>query len=201
MHTHHVVIILVLLITGMSEVIAQDKGKVVTPNGEMPNVPGLEEKIERLQRLLENPDFLKLKVSHVKSKPIKDEENLIRDYKTGSEIGFELVVTNTSTEPFNIAFSDFLKQTRPHLAKDGRVIHYHKKAAEAVRLNDVLMDRIYGLTVWLYPDKPQSIGVLKLSNWYEPLEPGTYELTIKNRLTRRGKWIEAPTMTFKVIPE
>jgi len=41
---------------------------------------------------------------------------------------------------------------------------------------------------------------LQLRDWYEPLEPGHYQLSIKHRFEIGQDWIESEVLTFEVIP-
>ncbi len=52
----------------------------------------------------------------------------------------------------------------------------------------------------LEPNKLTEFTAIRLSDWYAPLAPGKYELTMQHRLTK--KWLPqgSNTVKFEVVP-
>jgi hypothetical protein len=54
----------------------------------------------------------------------------------------------------------------------------------------------------LEPGQTKLIETIHLDKWYEPLEPGLYQFTIRRRFGEDWGWSpESPVLTFEVVAE
>ena len=52
----------------------------------------------------------------------------------------------------------------------------------------------------LKPSQSIRVGLVSLDDWYGPLEPGRYELTLQHRFMGKEQPAESNTVTFEVLP-
>jgi hypothetical protein len=50
------------------------------------------------------------------------------------------------------------------------------------------------------PNQEYDWVALRLTDWYEPLSPGRYQLVVRKRFVLNGDWAESNPVTFDVIP-
>lgn len=192
--------ILVILMICATAVVAQEQPKLtVNSNGEIVAPPQWEEYARRRKELLKNPDFLRLKLNPVAPKHEEQSEAAPEPFRVGGKIRFELLMTNTLSEPFIIDVGSSYHNTRPLLIKDGQTAQYHKEATKLVENKEKIFNRIHGLSITLHQGETQSVGTIDLSRWYELLEQGRYLLTVRYRPLGSEKWIESPPVTFEVV--
>jgi hypothetical protein len=180
-------------------VVGQEQQKIrVDSQGQVVMTPEMEERARRRREMLNQPDFLTLKIVAAASEAAVEREKATGPYRVGDKIRFELSVTSSLTEPFEISVSG--DQNRPQLLRNGHQLPYHQKATKFIRDTERL-PYLSALTLRLKPGEPQTIGIIDLKDWYEPLGPGLYELTVRHRFQGGGKWIDFPQVTFEVVPE
>jgi hypothetical protein len=116
-------------------------------------------------------------------------------------MSFELTMTNRTNETLSILFTDQYVHFRPRLLKDDIPVQYRKEIRQAVQDTEKHF-RLMGSSVGfpLLPDIPYQFGYLVLKDWYEPLEPGHYELTLKHRFGTKRRPVESNTAAFEVLP-
>jgi hypothetical protein len=110
-------------------------------------------------------------------------------------------ITNTIHETIRIIIADPYIHYRPRLLMDGRPLPYKEQVAKVARQKEKFgpgSGRVLGGEV--KPEETVMIDYIDLADWFGPLEPGQYELTIKYRFRHRGKPVETNTVTFEVIP-
>lgn len=198
----NILVLVVGLLACTGTTTGQEKQKsVVNSKGEMVITPQMEELARRRREVLDNPTFLTLKIVPVTSEQSEGAKKGIGPYKAGSKISFELLATNRLIEPFEVTLTS--DQNRPQLLKNGEPVPYRQKTAKAIEDEEKhgLTSYTSVLSLWLYPNKTQSLSVIDLGDWYGSLEPGLYELTIKHRFQGGGRWIELPPITFEVVPK
>jgi hypothetical protein len=121
-------------------------------------------------------------------------------FKAGEKVRVQIVMNNTGAEPLTVNSGDTFLSDRLRLLKDQRPVLYHKRATSLIRLKDQ-----YGgggghvLYTTLEPNKPAVADVIDLSDWYDQLEPGRYQLTLRHRFHWDSKQVETNTVTFDVV--
>lgn len=123
-------------------------------------------------------------------------------FTTGDPITFDTTMTNRTNEnvPVGILGGGFV-QFRTRLLKDGIPVQYREEIRKTLQGTEdkfYMMGSSVGYT--LLPGRPLKIGSFDLKDWYEPLEPGHYELTLKFRFDGKRRPIESNTVTFDVLP-
>src|SRR5882724_1130383 len=155
---------------------------------------------KRLQELLRHPTFNTLRlVSAPRDVPREAPTDTPAPYKVKDYIGFELFVTQNSSEKITIWSSvDPYDQCRPELTKDGEILPYNKRAQKEVESDRPPSGS--GAPITFEPGReygPQRIG---LDDWYETLTPGRYRLTVRKRFTWDGDWAVSNPVYFEVVP-
>lgn len=195
--------IMMLVILGACAVTAaaQEKHRVtVNANGDMVPPQGMEEYLRRRLELLKNPDFIKLELARLEAENGEQGGEKSEAFKSGKKVRLRLLMMNTLSEPFIIDSGSDHNNTRPLLLRDGQELPYHE-AAKLIETKQKIFNRVHGRSITLRPGKTQSVGIIDLSKWYEPLKLGRYLLTVQYRVEGSEKWIESPPMTFEVEPE
>jgi hypothetical protein len=134
-------------------------------------------------------------------------------YKVGDQIPVNITMTNTSEHQLNACVSSDLYQNLPKLTKDGELLPYMKwqsserviaqrnHTCEEVNLPEpvLLRPKEPRLADWfVLVDTPSGTGA---EAWYDPLPPGTYELSIQRRLSCcDGPMVESNKVRFVVVP-
>jgi len=189
---------LLLLILFAATVCGQQKTRVVDGRVEIgpEEMESERQKYERLKK----PDFLTLHLSEITDEAEKKPREVGAVYKSGATIKFHLVITNTSTEPVELRFSDTYNQNRLSLVKDGQeVISYRNKILRLVRDKDkeTVVFSDYPVLLDGHNSLRQTID---LREWYGRLEPGRYELTVRHLFVVGGEWMESSPISFEVQP-
>jgi hypothetical protein len=130
--------------------------------------------------------------------------NARQQYSASQQEDKQLILvsmTNTATEPVRIILGDSHVQYRLQLFKDGKLVPYKESLAKILEAKD--RDgpgpvRVTGTT--LQPNETMMVDFIDLADWYAPLEPGQYELTIKYRSRQHVKSVETNTIKFKIVP-
>lgn len=130
-------------------------------------------------------------------------------FRVGDPIRVRLSLTNNLSEAINIFVASDISQNRLRLLKDGRAILYRRDIPQRLRSidrddlrsndNPAMVDRM----ITIPPGETRPIALLDLSRWYDPLEPGQYQLTLRRhfRYERlRVPRVESNTVTFEVVP-
>lgn len=119
-------------------------------------------------------------------------------YRVGEGVFVLLSMTNTTGEDVTIAAGDPFSHLRMSLTRDGEKVHFNKKtldrmaprAEESASLNTTV-----DVTLKPYTNTPME--VIDLADWFDTLEPGTYQLTVWRVW---GKGHKSNAVTFEVTP-
>lgn len=116
-------------------------------------------------------------------------------YTVGDNIWLKVTMTNLSTETLNVPKGE--DYARPRLMKDGTVLPYKKTVAERVKKQET--GGSYRITGFLFlkPQEPQ-YDVIDLSYWYEPLQPGYYQVYVERRFFKQRA--DSNPIFFEVLP-
>ena len=134
-------------------------------------------------------------------------------YRVGQRIPVVITMTNTGREPVYVCDSGTLYQDRPRLLKDGQPVPY-LEVQELMEKGDEREKTCEQLDVpeqrLLRPDEPTVVDWFILAEgetptgdmaWYEPLRPGSYELSTRRRLgCCEGPMVESNKISFEVMP-
>jgi hypothetical protein len=176
--------------------IAQEEKLKVNKHGQLEVTPEMAEKAKRKSERLRDPSFIKLEL--VRESNCQDEGDLkLSDcYKARRAIKMKLLMTNTSSESIFIAVNNSYYPYNLQLFRNGKLVPYRKDLAEVA---DKPPAGIYGnLSVKLEPGKTVMAEMIYLDKWYEPLEPGHYQLDLKRRFQLDGGWTAPASSKFKI---
>ena len=149
--------------------------------------------------LLKNPDIIRIDLSPRKLELNENPEVLMEPYKVGSKIYFQIQATNTSSEPVAVAIMNPYFQNRPKLLRDGQVAPYREGLDKLLEAKD--KDPFKGSiqVIKLEPNEQKLIGFIYLNDWYEPLQPGHYQLSLEHRFEPGQDWVGSSSITFEVV--
>jgi hypothetical protein len=154
--------------------------------------------------LAKNAGIIKLDLAPINGKTKVDEEPALMLQRRGvaytcdQKVRIQLIMTNNSAEIVHVPVLDSYYQNRPQLLKNGALVPYRQDIEKLLPLKDAEPEFVSVSSVTLKPSQSTKVEVLDLSDWYAPLEPGTYQLTDKHRFGEGGEWIESPAITFEV---
>jgi len=122
-------------------------------------------------------------------------------FKAGDKFIFDLVVTNISHVPVRVMIFDTYVQNRPQLLMGGQVLSYREEIEKVVKASEHGTGEMLRLAnIVLAPNESGSAETVILNDWYHPLEPGHYQLTVQHRFDEGDKWIATPSYSFEVFP-
>jgi hypothetical protein len=122
-------------------------------------------------------------------------------YKPGDKVLIEVSMTNTGSEPLEVGIGNSYFQDRPRMKKDGKPVLYHKELPGVLKEKEKRPGQ-FGSAMYykLEPDVPTVVHRFLLEDWYDRLEPGQYELTLRHRFWGKEVPAESDTVSFEVIP-
>jgi hypothetical protein len=155
---------------------------------------------KRLHDLLQKPDFITLRLTYgyVYEKPVENST----PYRVGDSMYFQLLVSQSVFDDLTVESTRWSHyEYRPELSRDGEVIAYRKEAQEAVEHAD--QDRassVSHIPIRLVPGREYNWATVKLDDWYDPLGPGHYQLTVSKRFVWDGDRVQSNPVIFDVEP-
>ena len=178
-------------------IVGQEKKAVNGQDGATPVAP---ENAKQRYDKLRKPSFAQLKLGRKPLELNESAEKLKEHYKAGDRISFNLSITNTSNEEVAIPVADAYYFSRTKLFRGGDLVPYRKDIASLVKAKDKDLTSIRVRPAHLEPNESVAVSI-DLSDWYESLEPGHYQLVVQWRFIIDGEWIESPPLTFEVDPK
>jgi hypothetical protein len=148
---------------------------------------------------LERANFAQIELARKLPAQDEPEETVNRPFRVGEEIYFRLLSKNISGEKVLLPYCEMYYCFQPRLVKDGETVAYKREATEAIK----------GLTFEIVPRKATATAFnsnqtltasINLKYWYEPLQPGQYQLTVSQRFVWAGDWLESQPLSFEVLP-
>ena len=123
-------------------------------------------------------------------------------YRVGPEVRVKVIAKNQTDQLVTVAVINEYLQNRPQLFKNGKLVEYRSGISRLARSTEDELDypRI-GRTDYIQvkPYSSAEITVLNLKDWYGLLEPGSYRLTNRYRLTIGGPWsADSNAFSFEV---
>jgi hypothetical protein len=138
----------------------------------------------------------------------------VRDhYRVGQRIPVVITMSDTRSDPVPVCVSGTLYQDQPKLLKDGQPVPFMK--AQREMLQTVYADKTCATLdlpepIMLKPNEPTMVDWFVLAegttergdlSWYEPLQVGKYELSIRRRFDCcDGPTVESNKINFEVVP-
>ena len=122
-------------------------------------------------------------------------------YKAGEPVRVQVEMTSLLPETTEVIIGNHLYQNRLRLVKDGRPVPYRSELPK--KLKQIDQGPAYFGSMRSYELKPNQairVGLVSLNDWYGPLEPGHYELTLQHRFLGKEQPAESNTVTFEVLP-
>jgi hypothetical protein len=133
-------------------------------------------------------------------------------FTVGEPISIVVFMMNKGAEITSVAIADPYYQNRPKLMKDGKAIPYRKEVVEVLKWkeNEVCgAGRIVGAQ--LKPNEKTEVDFLLVNEgprvtgniiWYDTLEPGKYELSIRRRFgCYKEPEAESDPIHFEVVSD
>ncbi|MDT4952034.1 MAG: hypothetical protein QOJ02_172 [Acidobacteriota bacterium] len=192
-----IVMLFVMLFSGSRLAIAQDKSKK-QDEWEATAIARMPEDVRQKYERLKKPFFAQLELLPRLLELSEGAEELSKPYKVGDKIFFRLLITNTSSEKVSFSVADPFYYNRPQLLRDGELVPYRDGLVELLKSKEKTPgnESVRGST--LLPHHTETV-IIEMKQWYEPLQPGRYLLTVKRRFIWGGEWIESPPLTFEVV--
>ena len=169
-------LIMIMLVAAIPAT-GQERGAEV--NRQSVAAPETVERAKQRYEKLRKPDLLKLELARRPLELGEGPEKVAERYKAGAKIYFRLLITNASNEPMVIPIGDRYYY-RLQLLRDGDLIPYRKDVAELVQARDKDLGSIRTRPADLEANQTFADNI-ELSDWYEPLQPGHYQLTVQRR--------------------
>jgi hypothetical protein len=162
--------------------------------------PSAEELAERkrVAELLRHPDFLSLRLlSNPRHAPRESSTDTPSPFRIKEYIGFRLMVSQSTFEEIPVpVFKWPYTEVRPMLLRDGEVVPYKKEAQTGVEGAESLFGPAHELK--LKTGIEYQLEDIAMDDWYEPLAPGQYQLTVRRRFDWKGEWLTSPTISFEI---
>jgi len=126
-----------------------------------------------------------------------------KTYQLKSDASVRVIIRNDTDQRVKALVFDKYYQNRPRLFKDGKLVPYRETVKKLVAAEDNDPEFVSTVSgVFIAPHSSREIGGLSLSDWYGPLQPGSYELTNRYRLTVEGPWTaDSPELRFEIKVE
>ncbi|HJU54891.1 MAG TPA: hypothetical protein VJ715_09975 [Pyrinomonadaceae bacterium] len=191
--------LLSLVLAAASPAVSQQDKLKINKHGQLEITPEMAEKARRRGERLRDPSFIKLEIEPISNCQDEEAKKIADCYKAHGKVVLNLLMTNTSSESIKFAIGSPYWPNSLQLFRDGELVPYRKDTAEIADKPPVALYNNY--SVELKPGKTQVVGVISLAGWYEPLEPGHYQLDIKRRFLLDGGWTNTASTTFEVEPE
>jgi len=160
--------------------------------------PALPEQIREHYGWLYHPIFAKVALARMLPELNDPPEKLRAPFRVNDSISFRLLIKNTSADAKSFFLDSAYRYDRPGLNKDGTLLPYRKDVLEKIKATDNL-GGAYSRIEQLRPGE-EFTEIIKLEDWYEPLQPGHYQLKVCRRFIWNGEWLETPPLAFDVAP-
>jgi hypothetical protein len=158
---------------------------------------------KRLGELLRHPTFVTLRlVSSPRDFSHGSSSDAPSPYTVGDWISFQLFVTQSLSESLWVDDGGLLHyyEYRPELYKDGDLVAFSNIVTERVASSERNPFSISSKPYTMVPDREYESATLNLDDWYDPLGPGHYQLSVRKRFVWDGAWVQSNPVIFDVEP-
>ncbi|HEY2972352.1 MAG TPA: hypothetical protein VGJ48_07560 [Pyrinomonadaceae bacterium] len=157
---------------------------------------------KRMTEVLRHPTLITLRLVSIAHEISKEQPtDTPAPHKQRDWIDFQLMIGHSFSEPLVIwQMLDPYYDLRPELFKDGDLLPYSKQAQENADRKEKAAAEGSGAPSRLLPGREYEWQRVNLEDWYEPLGPGHYQLTVRRRFVWDGEWIQSNPVTFDVEP-
>lgn len=155
-------------------------------------------------------DDTKLKKFDVVVKTRGNNHELKQQFQVGETIFVEVSLTNKSKKKISLILNNEKRENRLFLLKDGVTVPYRADVMErfAAEEQDEELAQPVGSfeSLQITPNETALAVFTELSRWYEPLEPGKYELSVERRFNgsklnpHLPKPVKSSIVRFEVVP-
>jgi len=158
---------------------------------------------KRMAERLRHPTLIRMRLLWYPKDPTQEQPtDTPPPIETGNFMDFRLIVSHTYPEHLVYwQFVDPYLDVRPELLKDGDIVSYTKVANENVERTENSVGTGSGAPSELLPGKEYEWSSVRLEEWYKPLGPGRYQLTIRRRFAWDGDWLESNPVIFEILPK
>jgi hypothetical protein len=156
---------------------------------------------KRMQELLRHPTFISLRLlSSPRDVPRESATDTPAPYHVKDYMGFQLFITQNSSETTRLGITSSYYDYRPELMKDGELVSYSENAAARVKTaeNYPYSGSVIGIT--LKPGEENRLAFINLDDWYDSPTPGRYQLAVRKQFAWKGDWVVSNPVYFEVIP-
>jgi hypothetical protein len=162
-------------------------------------IAGQDNKSSQAERIvLDTPEVIAVKLAPIMKRVSADAHKPLGGPITAdSKIKCAIVATNTSFVPLRVRSWDLYDQNRPRLLRDNQEVPYRNGLTDLLKKNESGGDIISLYVITLEPNHEKTLEYLDLSNWYEPLQPGHYQLSTQRRFIQGGKWVDSAWLCLK----
>jgi hypothetical protein len=151
----------------------------------------------RLHDRLNKPDFITLRLTY--SDALGRSIDTPQSYQVGDSFAFQLFITQSLSEQIELeVMLDSFCDTRTELFKDGDRVPYSKVAQRHIQNVENLSPGGSAGPLTLPAGQESGALTVRLEDWYEPLGPGHYQLSVRKRFDWTGEWVESNSLTFEV---
>jgi hypothetical protein len=120
------------------------------------------------------------------------------EFRKDDTVRVRMLATNFSSQQVVLVFWASYVHYVPQLKKDGEAVSYCTEMQKRLA-NTKRASHDSAITVKLPAGEISLAGLGDLSQWYDRLEPGFYELRVKYRLEPQGPEIDSDQVMFEVI--
>ncbi|HBB95805.1 MAG TPA: hypothetical protein DC054_10475 [Blastocatellia bacterium] len=145
-------------------------------------------------------------VQHIRVEVVSkkaETEGADKIYQLGSNPSVLVILRNDTDQRVKALVVDTYYQNRPRLFKDGKLVPYRETVKNLVAAKDNDPEFVSTVSgVFIAPYSSREIQALNLTDWYGPLQPGSYKFTNRYRLTIDGPWTaDSAELRFEVKAE
>ena len=155
---------------------------------------------KRMAESLRTPAFIRLRLVFLN--PNTDEtSDLAPPYKSTDRIAIRVILSHYFNGPITIVESlNQYRDVQLELLRDGDIVPYKKEAQGRVDRTLSEPPNDTSASVQFLSQKEYAVKRIDLSDWYQTLLPGHYQLTVKRRFVWGGEWLHSNSITFDISP-